>query len=303
MNTLFPVLVYEDGMDLPKEGTYFVVAGNGLWMHKDTGIVSAFVPVETVSVLDDFDAKAMVSCNLPKVPTKFVWQIKKFFQEVVEKHRSEANVLLFYSREEEQYKLHVPEQVVSHAGVRYLRSGITQREGYESYLRVGTIHSHCDFGAFHSGVYIDDEEDFDGLHCTFGHNNKEEFTISASLVVNGHRVKVDPRKYLEGIEWLKQDVFQLLPVTSEQEFEWVQPIDMWFSRVRSGFYLPCDAKDADPGILAGDKVTWAGDLSSVSLKTMCGEGPFEVRGVEDDYLVIDTKVGLARFSEKLFNKV
>ena len=70
----------------------------------------------------------------------------------------------------------------------------------ENFLCVGTIHSHCDFGAFHSGTDIGDEEDFDGLHVTFGHNNLVEFSISATIVVNGNRLQVDPLEVLEGIE-------------------------------------------------------------------------------------------------------
>jgi hypothetical protein len=305
MNTLFPVLIYEEGIDLPVEGTYFLVSGNGLWMHKDTGIVRAFVPVDNISVLDDFDAKASVGCNLPKLDAKYVWQIKKFFQEVVQRHRSEANVLLYYSKERDDYLLQVPNQAVSHAGVHYLRSGSTQLEG--SYLRVGTIHSHCDFGAFHSGTDVGDEEDFDGIHCTFGHNDKDEFTISASVVVNGHRLKVSPQQFLEGIESVKGEVFRLAPATEEQEMEWAKVVPLWMNRIQavqsSGWSIPATSVEVAEEVAKGDKVIWAGDLSTCSLKTMCGEGPFEVKGVEDGYLVVDTKVGLARFSDKLFMKV
>ena len=70
----------------------------------------------------------------------------------------------------------------------------------EGYLRVGTIHSHCDFGAFHSGTDINDEADFDGLHVTFGHNNRDIFTISASIVVNNIRKSVEPMDFIEGVE-------------------------------------------------------------------------------------------------------
>lgn len=302
MNTMFPVLIYEEGIDLPVEGTYFLVSGNGLWMHKDTGIVRAFVPVDNISILEDFDAEASVGCSLPKLDAKYVWQIKKFFQEVVHRHRSEANVLLFYSKERDDYLLQVPNQAVSHAGVHYLRSTSPVDA---SYLRVGTIHSHCDFGAFHSGTDVGDEEDFDGIHCTFGHNDRDDFTISASVVVNGHRLKVSPEQFLEGIEPVAGEVFRLAPATEEQEMEWAKVVPLWMNRVQaSGWSLPATTVETiEEQTIKGDQVIWAGDLSTVSLKTMCGEGPFEVRGVEDGYLVVNTKVGLARFSDKLFKKV
>ncbi len=48
---MFPVFLYQEGVELPTEGTYFVVAGNGNWLHKDTGIVKAFIPVDKISCL------------------------------------------------------------------------------------------------------------------------------------------------------------------------------------------------------------------------------------------------------------
>ncbi len=42
---MFPVYTYQEGMELPEEGNYYLVSGNGLWLHKDTGIVKAFIPV------------------------------------------------------------------------------------------------------------------------------------------------------------------------------------------------------------------------------------------------------------------
>jgi hypothetical protein len=67
-------------MELPTEGTYYVVAGNGTWLHKDTGIVKAFVPVKDIPVLEDLDVNAFVECALPKLPLKHVWRIKEFFR-------------------------------------------------------------------------------------------------------------------------------------------------------------------------------------------------------------------------------
>ena len=68
----FPIHLYHSGMVLPKEGNYFVIAGDGIWLHKDTGICQCFVPVENISCLDNLNAKTSVSVNLPKLPIKFV---------------------------------------------------------------------------------------------------------------------------------------------------------------------------------------------------------------------------------------
>jgi hypothetical protein len=304
-NPGFPVHVYHEGMDLPKEGTYFVVAGNGLFMHKDTGIVRCFVPVNNISMLHDLNALQEVECKLPKIPARHVWRIKQFFKRVVEKHRAEAEVTLYYSKEHGDYKIHVPQQEVSHGGVRYERHAFTHIEGMENYLRVGTIHSHCDFGAFHSGTDVGDEEDFDGLHVTFGHNDREDITISASVAVNGHRTLIDPESVLEGIVLVENSVYYRLVDCESKSHEWANGLDEWMDQVRGLQMAPWNWAGflgKSDHIRQGDKVVWKGDLSSSQIRTVMGNGPFEVIATDDDKIVISTHAGLASFSHKLFKK-
>lgn len=298
---VFPILVYREGLELPKEGTYFLVAGNGCWLHKDTGIVKAFVPVENISALPDFQAESYVQCRLPKLPAKLVWQIKSLFKKVVGAYGSEAATSLYFNKETGEFRVHVPQQQVSHGGVNYRRTGHSHEDGF---LCVGTIHSHADFTAFHSGTDVHDEENFDGLHVTFGHNNRDEFSISATIAVNGFRTLVDPLLVLEGIEVAGEDRYKLTEVSEETRQEWSSVLDEWFGCIvlmslygRWNFWSSDDEE-----IRRGDKVSWVGDLSTVSFKTLCGEGPFEVDAVEDGHLTIRTRVGLARFNEKLFKK-
>jgi hypothetical protein len=291
---MFPVYVYEDGLELPKEGTYFLVAGNGNWLHKDTGIVKAFVPVEKVSVLEDFNANAFVQCSLPKIPFKHVWKIKTFFRKVVEIHHAESNTNLYFNKETQEFKINVPKQSVSHGGVNYKLGSSIYIEGMEDFLCVGTIHSHCDFNSFHSGTDVKDEEDFDGLHCTFGNNDLDEFTISASVVVNGHRLVVDPLDVLEGIEpTSKNGIYKLADLAPE--LEWNFEIEDWLSQIVNR--LPVKRFNC------GDKVDWVGDLNTVSFKEMCGKGPFKVDSINEGFVTVVTKNGLARFNEKLLKRI
>jgi len=297
---MFPVYVYKEDLELPDHGNYYLVAGNGLWLHKDTGVVRAFVPVESISVLEDLDVECFVECCLPKIPAQHVWRIKTFFKNVVSEHRSEASTSLYYNKETKEFKIHVPPQSVTHGSVSYKREALTHIDGMENFLCVGTIHSHCDFGAFHSGTDIGDEEDFDGLHCTFGHNNLEEFSISASVAVNGNRMLVNPLDVLEGIEPVpgQEGKYKLATLAPELEAEWSAGLDDWMSQVSSP-----QRHSLGRRFLKGDKVAWAGNLTIGSIKTQCGEGPFEVDSAFDGQVTVMTKVGLARFNEKLFKRV
>lgn len=42
---MYPIHIYEQGKELPQDGTYYLIAGNGVLLHKDTCIVKAFLPV------------------------------------------------------------------------------------------------------------------------------------------------------------------------------------------------------------------------------------------------------------------
>ena len=215
------VYVYKPGMELPKTGSYYVVAGNGIFYHKENqgGITYGMIPVKDIPVLANIEHGARVGVRLPKISEQHVHQIKEFFRRVVKEHNSEANTILFYHPETKEYKIHVPEQEVTHGGVDYKREAFFENEesGLAGYLRVGTIHSHCNFDAFHSSTDVGDEDDFDGVHVTFGHNDKDEFSISCSIVVNGFRAKVDPERYLEGLVPVTNFVTDLEEKLKEEE--------------------------------------------------------------------------------------
>lgn len=297
-NPGFPVLIYKKGMELPAKGTYFVVAGNGLWMHKDTGICKCFVPVDNISFLDDLDSKKCVLIDLPKIPTKLVWQIKKFFSLIVEKYSAEAEVTLYFNKNTKEYRVHIPEQRVSHGSVKYKRIGTAHLEGMEDFLRVGTIHSHCDFDAFHSNTDVSDEEDFDGLHITFGNNNKEVFTISSSIVVNGFREIVDPTIVLEGVVQKIEDHYNFEEIPEEQKQSWSDAPSKWMNNVNSkdvDCFLGLDLEDSD-------FVDWADNMNCVQLKSSLGNGPFRVISRDNGKIIVQTPVGKSDLSEHFFKQ-
>lgn len=303
---LFPVHVYDEGVEFPEDNTYYVVAGNGLFLHKDTGLVKAFIPVPKISILPDLDVDNQVDCSLPKLPALHVERIKEFFKQIVEKHSSESSTTLYFNKETGEYKIHVPEQLVSHGGVDYVMK-LTEEEtpDFEGFLRVGTIHSHCDFGAFHSGTDINDEKNFDGLHITFGHNDREVFTISASVVVNAHRIKVDPEDYLEGIVHQEADRYC---VASEQQHDvssWVEKVhtrsgSRWGLRPAWSTGSTYSPRRSSATIGAGDKVKWASSPSE--WKEKFGKGPFKVDSTWRDFLEVRTDAGLCIFDKKAFVK-
>lgn len=89
--------VAEKGKELPKEGTYYVVAKDKFFLHKDTGIVKALVEIDAIGALDDLEP--YVQLRLPKLPPDIIYRAWKFFNGVVKRYRSESAVVLHYNPE------------------------------------------------------------------------------------------------------------------------------------------------------------------------------------------------------------
>lgn len=190
---MFPIYILKKGVKLPETGIYYVVAKNGVFLHKETGIVEAMIKVGKISFLEQMEP--WVTLRLPKLPPELVVRTLLFFRRMHQQHHSEAIVLLHYSKEAQEYLLWCPEQTVETALVDYDCS-----ERFDGYQLVGTIHSHNGFSAFHSSIDHWDERDFDGIHITIGRNDQPYFTISCSVVVNNNRFLVKPGNIIIGIK-------------------------------------------------------------------------------------------------------
>jgi hypothetical protein len=191
---------------LPSGKNFYMVTGNGTFMHKDSGNIQAIVPVSGVGGLGFLEA----SCRLrmAKISALTAARALTFFRKVFASYRSEAEVMLLYNDKERQYDLYCPEQRVTGGHVDYKLG-----DDYQKFLQtlgkdwksVGTIHSHCDFSAFHSGTDVDDEANQDGIHITFGHVVSKGFSCASSVAINGHRWEVNPALVIRGISDRSED--------------------------------------------------------------------------------------------------
>lgn len=216
----FPYYVLTgDQATLPRKGEFYIFARNGIFFHKgsvnpiDPGLIESTTKVEREdcpkAILQAFDAltkgdlqdcQAYAGIKLVSMPHDIALTCQMFFARVFGQYRAEAELQIYYSPARQEYRLVCPKQEVSGAAVRYeLESSILDGE----YRRAGTIHSHCDFSAFHSGTDTADEEYEDGLHITFGHVNGPAnglpMSIVSTVVSNGSRFPLNPTDVIEGI--------------------------------------------------------------------------------------------------------
>jgi hypothetical protein len=151
-----------------------------------------------------------ITTELPKLPVELAYKALLFFRKVYNKHHGEAVVVIVYNQEKDHYALYCPEQDVSGGGVVYDRK--FPKNGFDKdddpdwvafaeagYVEVGTIHSHCNFGAFHSGTDTGDEASFNGVHITFGHVVSKSFSVASSLVLNDYRQRIAPENVVRQI--------------------------------------------------------------------------------------------------------
>lgn len=196
---LFPVYLFDHEFELPTTGTYYLVTKTGIYLHKETKAGNALVKVEGIPWLQEPTIEFRL--KLPKIPGSIIGQALTFFRQVFKQHKSEAYVTLLFSAKLNQYRLWCPAQTVSHGSVDYDRTDQPSFEDRNSndWQMCGTIHSHCDFSAYHSGTDIGDEDTFDGIHITLGHVNRAQFSMEASVAINRKREKLEPENCCSGV--------------------------------------------------------------------------------------------------------
>lgn len=210
---MIPIVIYENGTELP-EGNCYVICQDGVFLKKDTGLISAIIKVERLSFLKALPLSA--SMKIPKIPMEIFLEALLFFKRVYKEHKSEAVVLLYYDDKLQEFKLSAPEQRVSYSGLKYTPD-LTEN----GFKLIGSIHSHADFSAFHSPTDHDDEADFDGIHITIGNvNGRQSFSVSTELVVNNNRFGQDTKDWVLGVIQVKSRVRKNIPIDGGAHYQY-----------------------------------------------------------------------------------
>lgn len=130
-----------------------------------------------------------------KIPASILWECLAWFRKVNEKHSSEAQARLGYNPETGEwcwvafpqyvvaglYSKEIPaDELTDEQNAMRLRATREMAEG--GFMEAGTIHSHCDAGAFASGTDDKDEISQNGVHITLGHITSEQPEIHGRVV-------------------------------------------------------------------------------------------------------------------------
>jgi PRTRC genetic system protein A len=203
MPDLFEVIINTtEGIDhLPRpDMPHFVLAKEGMFLHRKTQIGNVLLretkAVPSLAPIGYPNGVFVWDC--PTIPAKIISQAKDFFKRILVKYNTEAEVLITMHNDTQEYRLFVPWQRTSHGGVKSI---FEPTHIDRNYTIIGTIHSHCDFSAFHSGTDSADASDMDGVHFTIGMLGREVPEIVAMVTMGGKEFHYkDPTEIAE-IVW------------------------------------------------------------------------------------------------------
>lgn len=200
-----PIKEYSDG---------YIVAGDGIYLKESGGFIDQIIKVNNINGLVDFNIENTCTINMPDIPFHIILDSWKFFREVYKQHKSEAIVILCLDDTTNTYSIVAPKQEVSSASLDYELDGLTNV--------VGTIHSHANMGAFHSGVDNSDEEHMDGIHITLGDMEESFPSISCSLTKSCKRYMIKLDELFDFTDSKPVfDVKSALENVSKKEYKWI----------------------------------------------------------------------------------
>lgn len=203
-----PIRANAPGQPPAPASTHLVVGSNGVFLSIDNNWVRAVVPCpddevpnEAWDVMDqreDLEEVALSCVFKPRpIPAELMYRIAKFFREVRDKHHTEVAVLLYYG-ERSGWSVSVPKQEVTAGHVDYRQDApcvpTHAEQRREGRRLIGTMHSHVDMSAWHSGVDEHDEASQDGLHVTIGKvgDLPGSCDLAPEVVVRGQRFDISP---------------------------------------------------------------------------------------------------------------
>jgi hypothetical protein len=179
--------IIKAGSEIPTEGPAYIIGRDGFYLKKSSKLFDATVKVDSIPEYEP--VMESLQWNAPKLPYSIIQESLAFFRSVYKMYKSEAVLML--ALKDAKWEIAPPEQTVSGASLEYvLEKGITP---------FGTIHSHCEMGAFFSNTDHDDVAGFDGLHIVIGRITQAEPEIKIGVYANGRLFEFEPEMILENM--------------------------------------------------------------------------------------------------------
>lgn len=206
------------------------------------------------------------SADIPKIPVGIYHAIVEFYRAVCKVHTAEVYSMVFWDKELEDFVIHVPEQTIGYASVKYKKdSGMFLDSRY---IPVLESHSHNTFSSFFSATDLKDEI-ASRYFAVFGNLDKENNDFVVRVASNGQEKRLT-----------LQDVFDVEKLKHKPDSDYTVDADEAMSRLSV-------IKPAVSKLYAGKSYTGYGvatDLKDTSFpaKTSSALGVYHEGGDSDD---------------------
>lgn len=141
-----------------------------------------------------------------KIPYGLWQQIVSFMKWSQATHKAEAHLALFYNTEEKIWAAWAFPQVCIGMTVRLkeddARFAEDRKKFGKGWIMAGSVHHHCEGGAFQSSVDSADEMNKEGIHITIGKTSSEEIDIHARQVWMGVMVTTSILDWVGMPDWV-----------------------------------------------------------------------------------------------------
>lgn len=152
------------------------------------GLVSCLFTHEVSKSTVEFDWKG------PKIDPEIWRQVLAFFRWTNTEHKSESQVRFFVNTKLDLWTAWAfPQEERTGMSAAELDTDETKKQrsmfsDQEGWIYFGTVHHHCNMGAFQSGTDKANEVNQDGLHITVGDLDKGQYSMHARLYISGFEI-------------------------------------------------------------------------------------------------------------------
>lgn len=186
-----------------KPNQRIAVKDNKLWVETDFGLVSGWQEVTNFDYVAP--EKMLTIWRGGRISWKLWEEICAFMRWTYEKHKAEALITLFYNRTTREWKAwpfpqHPAGMTISYETEHPLYKTDRAQFG-KDWEQMGSLHHHCNSGAFQSGTDKSDEEDRDGIHITLGNMASDKLDLHFRQVFDNRQSETTVHQWIELPEW------------------------------------------------------------------------------------------------------
>jgi hypothetical protein len=189
-------------MTMKRRMNSMLMVHNGRAFKEQTlGTLSGWIvePIEELEKLPPLNYSGV------KIPTRLWDRIKNFMLWSYQEFNSEAQLRLYFNENSNRWRAVAfpqyigtglySEEIKDHEDRDKVFELVSESKGWREF---GSVHHHCNIGAFQSGTDHKDEKTRPGVHITLGHLDKDVYDIHARTVFRGVTYATDFKQWVDG---------------------------------------------------------------------------------------------------------